>query len=144
MDGVIPAARVMARLLTACAVLVGLMFMHSLGAAIGTVCPGGTSSMTTSVALPAAAGGHDAPMAEAITTMPGTALLATAPHPAGHGTVCVSTPPRGELTGPVTLAATGLAQPAALGQPSPGIARVGGAVPRAGPALLISLCVSRT
>lgn len=128
-NAVNPAARVTARVLTACAVLVGLAFMHGLGAAIGTGCPGG----------------HDAATVEATTTaMPDLALLATPPHSAGHGTACVTTPPRGEPTGPVALAGKGLGEPAVLEQPSLGIPRVGGAVPRAGPALLISLCVSRT
>lgn len=144
-NAVNPAARVMARVLTACAVLVGLAFMHSLGAAIGTGCAGGTSSMATSVALPAATGGHAAVTAEGATTaMSDPVLLAAPPHPAGHGTVCVSTPPRGDAAGSAALAATGLTEPAALEQPSLGILREGGAVPRAGPVLLISLCVSRT
>jgi len=33
-------------------------------------------------------------MAEATTTMPDPALLATVSHPAGHGTICASTLPR--------------------------------------------------
>ena len=56
--GAIP-AWVLARVLTACVVLVGLAFMHSLGAVVGTGCPGGTPSTATSAAH-AMGGGHNA------------------------------------------------------------------------------------
>ncbi|WP_026423570.1 hypothetical protein [Actinokineospora inagensis] len=134
-------ARVTARALTACAVLLGLVFMHSLGPAMGTGCSGGTAPMNPAAA-PAA--GHQALMAETTSTAPGPALLATTPHLGGHGAVCVSTPPRGELAAPAAPSATALTEPIVLGQSNLGMPRVGGAVPRAGPALLISLCVSRT
>jgi hypothetical protein len=139
---VIPAARVAARVLTACTVLVGLVFMHGVGAASGTGCPGGIPSMASS-AVPAMGGGHDAAMADVITTVPGTVIRTSAPI-SGHSSVCDSTPPRGDLTGRLAHAATGLAQPGALGKTLPAVERSGGARPRAGPALLISLGVSRT
>jgi hypothetical protein len=143
-DGVMPAVRVIARLLTACAVLVGLLLMHGVGVAAGAGCPGGSLAMTTSMAAPAVAGAHDTAMTEAAASTSGSALLATSPHAGGHGTLCVSTAPRGELAGPLALPAAGLAMPAVLRQLTPGGVRASGALPRAGPALLASLCVSRT
>lgn len=144
MDGVIPAARVIARLLTACTVLVGLLLMHGVGVAAGAGCPGGSPAVTTSMTAPAIAGAHDAAMTEPATSTPGSALLATSPHAGGHGTLCVSTPPRGELAGPLALPAAGLAIPAVFRRLTPGEVRASGALPRAGPALLVSLGVSRT
>lgn len=123
MDTVVSAARV----LIACAVLLGLVFMHSLSAPV-----------------PAIAQGHDAMMADTGTTMPRSELLASALHSMGHSSVCESTPPRGHLTARLAQAATGPVEPALSGQPTPAIRWAGGAVPRAGPALLVGLCVSRT
>jgi len=143
-DRVLPAVRVIARLLTACTVLVGLLLMHGVGVATGAGCPGGTPAMTTSSTAPTVASAHDTAMAEAVTSTPDSALLAASPHAGGHGTLCVSTPPRSDLAGPLALPAAGLATPATLGHPTPGELRAGCAMPRAGPALLVSLCVSRT
>jgi hypothetical protein len=139
-----PAARTVVRALTTCAVLLGLAFMHSLGLAIGNGCHGGTSSATPSSALHAAAGGHNAAMVEVTASAYSPEFLATMPSGAGHGTLCVSTPPPDDVTVPSAPTATAAAAPAALGQPSPRLPRVAGVDSRAGPALLISLCVSRT
>jgi hypothetical protein len=141
-DAVIPPARVLARVLTACAVSVGLVFMHGLGAAIGTGCAGGTPAEATSVRLHAMVGGHDTAMAEATMYVPGDALANAAR--AGHSSVCDSTPPRGRLSGQLARVAIELVGPGSLGRPAPGVQRAGGAMPRAGPALLVSLGVSRT
>jgi hypothetical protein len=129
----------MVRALTACAVLVGLVSMHGLDPVIGTGCPGGTSSTVTSAALPTTGGGHHAATARVTTAVP----VASTPF-SGHSSVCDSMPPRGDLTGRLAQAATDLVEPGAPGQPALGIQRAGVAVPRAGPALLISLGVSRT
>jgi hypothetical protein len=139
-----PAARVIARLLTACTVLAGLLLMHGAGVAAGAGCSGGAPAMTTSMTAQAVAGAHDTAMPGPATSMPGSALLATSPDAGGHGTLCVSTPPRGELAGPLALPVAGLAIPAVLRHLTPGEVRASGAMPRAGPALLVSLCGSRT
>ncbi|SEP53325.1 DUF6153 family protein [Amycolatopsis saalfeldensis] len=141
MDGV---ARVTARSLAACAVLLGLLFMHGIGTAAETGCAGGTPATTTSMAPPTVTAGHDTAPAEATSSMPDPRSQATSPHAGGHGTVCVSTPPRGEVTGPLTLPVAGLAVPATPADPRPGAVWASSAMPRAGPALLVSLCVSRT
>jgi hypothetical protein len=132
-----------ARVLTACAVLVGLVSMHGPGAAMGAGCPGGTSSTATSVAPPAMHGGHEVVLADTATTMPGAGLRASAPRSAGHVSVCDSTPPRGDLTKRLARAGTEGVEPVVPGRPVPGSRGAGGAVPRAGPDL-ISLGVSRT
>jgi hypothetical protein len=132
----------MARLLTVGAVLVGLAFMHGVGTAAGTGCPGGTSATATGMP-PAMAGGHEAGHAEAAPVTPFPALVASAPRSA-HSSVCDSTPPRGNVTGRAAQAVVELVQPCALGHVVPGAPRGSDAVPRAGPALLTGLCVSRT
>lgn len=132
-----------ARLLTVGAVLVGLVFMHGVGAAAGTGCPGGAPSMATGSVQPAMAGGHEPVHAEAASVTPTPALVASEPH-LGHSSVCDSTPPRGNVTGRAAQAVVELMEPSALGHVVPGARRGSDVVARAGPALLTSLCVSRT
>lgn len=132
-------ARTLARLLTVGAVLAGLVFMHGVGAAAGTGCPGGSPSAATGSMPPATAGGH----AEADMVTPAPALVASAPH-SGHGSVCDSTPPRGNLTGRAAPAVVELGQPDAPGHVVVGARQGSAAVARAGPTLLTGLCVSRT
>lgn len=144
MEAVSTASRLLARALTACAVLIGLAFMHTLGGSIGTGCAGDSSAMSGAVAPPPVTSGHHKEMAHTVaTTVASSAGVAGVPGD-GHGSVCVATPPRGKVSGPSPPATTGLAEPAVLEQPSPVITRLTGAAPRAGPALLISLGVSRT
>jgi hypothetical protein len=137
--GVILVARSLGRLWTVGAVLVGLLLMHGVGAAAATGCAGGVTA-AASVASPGMAAGHDTTMVAVPSNTPTLAVLGMSPHPGGHGAMCVSTPPRTELglVSPATLAAT---PPAA---PVPGVGQVRGSMPRAGPELLISLCISRT
>ena len=130
-----------ARVLTACALLVGLALMHSLGEAVGAGCAGGSTAITQ-VAAPAVSDAHDAAMTGA--TAAGVTMPMPTPHAAGHGTMCVSMPPPGAPNVSTPSEATGPTQPAGLEQPRRAVLRPGGALPRAGPALLISLCVSRT
>lgn len=134
-----PVLRVIVRVVTACAVLVGLASMHGVGPATGTGCAGGTPSMVTSTMLSAVDGGHDA----VVGAIPGSAPLAGMPRD-GHGSVCDSTPPRGKATERPAQAASELVGPNLLGHDSPSVRRLGAAIPRAGPALLVSLGVSRT
>jgi len=134
-------ARAIARLLTVCAVLAGLFFMHGLPA---QACSGGTGDMSATTATSAT--GHQG----------GTTLGAGAAHgemvaavtaAAGHGTACVFTPaPRGldALLALLLLAAT-VAPASVRGRPNSGGHRISHrAPPPAGAALLTALCVSRT
>lgn len=140
MDGVTPSVRVAARVLTAGALLAGLFLMHGLAVGEVTGCSGGTRAMATSVMPPAPA------PADAVAHADG-APVATVPHTAGHGEVCVSTPARLRLAGLLALASIAVV---VLTSPAwPGLGEVrrrcaGRGTPRAGPALLVKLCVSRT
>jgi hypothetical protein len=124
-----------ARLLAACAVLVGLFLMHGLPA---QSCAAGSGMATTAHPLEAAPVPAMAHPPAAGTAMPGSA---------GHGTACVALPaPRGV---DVLLALLLLAVATAL---LPAVRAVGDAArhpsgrraPPGGAALLTRLCVSRT
>ena len=136
-------ARAIARLLTVCALLAGLFFMHGLPA---QACSGGTgdmSAMTTASTV-----GHQ----DGITLAAGSAhreTVATVTAAAGHGTACVFIPaPRGLdvllalLLLAATVALTSARRLPSLGRPRHRISHR--APPPAGATLLTALCVSRT
>jgi hypothetical protein len=134
-------ARAIARLLTVCAVLAGLFFMHGLPA---QACSGGTGGMSAMTATSTA--GHQ----DGITLGAGSAhreMVATVTAAAGHGTACVFTPaPRGldALLALLLFAAT-VALASAQRLPNFGGHRISHrAPPPIGATLLTALCVSRT
>ncbi|MGH3773896.1 MAG: hypothetical protein ACRDRW_21315 [Pseudonocardiaceae bacterium] len=135
-----PSVRVAVRVLTAGALLTGLFLMHGLIAGGVTGCSGGMRAMATSVISPAPA------MADAVAHADG-APVTTVPHTGRHGEMCVSTPARFGLAGLLALASITLAVLTSLGWLRLGEVRrdcVRRGTPRAGPALLVTLCVSRT
>jgi len=139
-EGVTPSVRVAARVLTAGALLAGLFLMHGLVSGEVTGCSGGIRAMATSVMAPASA------MTDAVAHADGTPV-ASVPRTGGHGEVCVSTPARLGLVGLLALASIGLAVLISAAWPRVGEVRrecAGRGPPRAGPALLVKLCVSRT
>jgi hypothetical protein len=99
--------------------------------------------MVTSVVPPAMALGHEPVPVEAAMSTPGPAVAATVPG-SGHGSVCDSVPPRGNLAGRAAQTAVELVEPNAFGVMVPGVQWTSGVAPRAGPAVLTRLCVSRT
>ncbi len=140
-------ARAIARLLSVCGVLAGVFLMHALPA---QACAGGAmpGSAMTAAPGPMRHVGHSAALgAPAGTgTLPS---LTTRGLESGHGNVCVSTsPPRGVngLIALLLLAAAGAfvvttRLPDQGGRPRRARHR---GPPRAGSALLTTLCVSRT
>ena len=149
--GSMTSPRLMARAAVVGAVLSGLFLMHGTAAATGG-CQG-TAVMPAMQAMQAStapgAGGH------AVGALPGAGAVSGHPAPASatsggaptspHGTLCVSTPPRGSLAGilaaagvvVLALGARGADRPAGRGRP----ARAHAPPARA---LLACLCVSRT
>ena len=129
-------ARAIARLLTVCAVLAGLFFMHGLPA---QACSGGTGDMSAMTTTSTA--GHQ----DGVTPAAGVAHREMVTAAVEHGTACVFTPaPRGldALLALLLLAATvGLASAQRL--PNSGGHRHR-APPLTGATLLTTLCVSRT
>lgn len=134
--------RVIARVLTVCAVLVGLFVMHGLPA---QACPAGTGMAAASAA------GHRGEPARATMSVQGemsTAFPAVHTATPEHGTACVFTPaPRGidELLALLLAATVALVSPAwrptVAGYRYPRSHR---APPGPGTELLTALCVSRT
>lgn len=137
-------ARVIARLLTVCAVLIGLLLMHGLPA---QACADGTGGMAATAMTGMPASGHSDGTILAAGSVHGK--MVGSPAAAGeHGTVCVFTPaPRGIDA----LLALLLAAIVALVS-SPRWPNLGGshspishrAPPPTGADLLTALCVSRT
>jgi hypothetical protein len=148
-SGTVLAARASARLLTVCAVLAGLFFMHAL---LAQGCPGGTgmpASATPASVMPVAA------MADQHTEATGHGATPHAPaavptHTAADNGVCVATPPKRNAAGGLAYAlALAAAVSTALPRYDPRMRRRGrGATHRAPPlggaALLTALRVSRT
>jgi hypothetical protein len=144
-----PSARVIARLLAVCAVLVGVFVMHGLPA---QACPAGTGmSGSAMMAAPMAAHGGESVLV-AIPARSGMThvVVGARTDAAAHGGVCVFTlPPRGlaGLLALLLLAGVAVASLATLIRASFGGSRgwfSHRAPARAGPELLTTLCVSRT
>lgn len=153
MNGSALSARATARLVTVCAVLAGLFFMHGLPA---QGCSGGVGASAPSMAHPAtvATAGGEPDMAAA-------AMAASASHSLAHsvstvgadagepGALCVSTPPPPGWAGLLALLLGVIVVGLASTPGSPDRATQSRnqrlrAPPLAGSALLRNLCVSRT
>ncbi|WP_322750900.1 MULTISPECIES: hypothetical protein [unclassified Frankia] len=160
-------ARATGRLVLAYVVLAGLFVMH--GVLAGQGCPGGGAAAGSRMAVHGSATGHEAAamaqMAQMAMYLPATgqalpalpalsAVSAVSQTPAvvrgdgrGHGTLCVSSPPRPGLAWllALLLGVVAWAWPVRLW--NAGADRAGHrcrAPPPAGSCLLVRLCVSRT
>ncbi|WP_322766788.1 hypothetical protein [Frankia sp. Cr1] len=154
-------ARATGRLVLAYVVLAGLFVMH--GVLAGQGCPGGGAAAGSTMAVHGSATGHEAAaMAQMAMYLPATgqalpavsAVSAVSQTPAvvrgdgrGHGTLCVSSPPRPGLAWllALLLGVVAWAWPVRLW--NAGADRAGHgcrAPPLAGSCLLVRLCVSRT